>query len=115
MKLIIQKKINLNIEQAQNGIQAILRSNSLHKINWFDNIFESDILLKIKFAHNDSIDAMVFYSAVVNCDVLATFDETLIERMHENQEIIQFIKEVNPKFKIWLKNLENPPIPLIDF
>ncbi len=72
MKLILQQKLSITIEEVQNGIQSILNSERLLKINWWEHIFESEILLKLKETHNDSIDYMLLYLAIINCDIFST-------------------------------------------
>ncbi len=105
MKLILQNKVDIEIEVIQRGIQSILNSPRICKINWWENIFESDILLKLKEIHNDSIDCMLIYNAVIHCDIFATFDDTLIKKIRESEFIKSFIQEINPQFRIWLGNL----------
>lgn len=105
MKLILQKKINVEIKNIQNGIQTVLNSPKLHRIDWWENIFESDIIYYLKEMHNDSIDCTLFYLAAVNCDVFATFDETLITKVQQSERIKTFMHEINPVFKYWEKNI----------
>ena len=109
MKLIIQEKLEIEIGSIQKGIHSILNSPNLHKLNWWEHLLESDVLLKLKEIHSDSIDCVLFYLAVVNCDIFATYDEALIDKMIENEFIQGFIKNTNPSFKIWLRNLSNDP------
>ncbi len=114
MKLIIQQKLDVEIEAVQNGIQGILNSPKLFKINWWEHIFESEILLEFKKIHNDSIDCMLFYLAIINCEIFATFDDTLIDKTKESEFIRKFIQEINPKFKIWFNNLSKDYIRFLE-
>lgn len=114
MKLILQQKLSITIEEVQNGIQSILNSERLLKINWWEHIFESEILLKLKETHNDSIDCMLLYLAIINCDIFATFDETLINRIKKNKDIEKFVQEVNPQLRIWLKDLSEDNFHLFE-
>ena len=114
MKLIIQQKLEVEIEAVQNGIQGILNSPKLFKINWWEHIFESEILLELKKIHNDSIDCMLFYLGIINCEIFATFDDTLIDKAKESEFIRKFIQEINPKFKIWFNNLSKDYIRFLE-
>lgn len=113
MKLLIQNKLNIKIEEIQNGLQSIINSPRLIRINWWEHIFETDILLSFKKIHNDSIDCMLVYLAIVNCDIFATFDDTLIKKVKKEEILKNFIKEVNPQFKYWLNNLSGRSISLL--
>ena len=105
MKVINQQKLDVNMEEVQKGIQGILDSPKIFKINWWEHIFESDILLELKKIHNDSIDCMLFYLAIVNCEIFATFDDTLIDKNKESEFIKNFVQDVNTNFKVWQNNL----------
>ena len=113
MKLLTQNKLNIKIEEIQNGLQSILNSTRLLRINWWEHLFESDILLQLKKIHNDSIDCILLYLAIVNCDILATFDEFLIKKVEKEEDLRNFIKEVNPQFSYWLNNLSGKQISLL--
>ena len=113
MKLLIQNKLNIKIEEIQNGLQSIINSSRLIRINWWEHIFETDILLSFRKIHNDSIDCILVYLAIVNCDIFATFDDTLIKKLKKEEILKDFIKEVNPQFKYWLNNLSGRSISLL--
>lgn len=113
MKLLIQNKLNIKIEEIQKGLQSIINSSRLLRINWWEHVFESDILLSLKKIHNDSIDCMLIYLAIVNCDTFATFDDTLIKKVKKDEILKDFIKDVNPQFKYWLNNLTGMNISLL--
>ncbi len=112
MKLIIQEKLDLDIGSIQRGLQGILNFPKLHKLNWWEHLFETDVVLKLKEIHSDSIDCTRFYLAVVNCDIFATYDDTLINKIKDQEFIQRFVQETNPHFKIWLGNLAQDPIAL---
>jgi len=114
MKLILQQKLNVQIETVQNGIQSILNTPNIFKINWWEHIFESDILLEFKKIHNDSIDCMLLYLAIINCDIFATFDDIFINKIKENDIIKKFVQEVNPPFRILQHNLSQESIRLFE-
>lgn len=113
MKLLIQNQLNVKIEEIQKGLQSIINSSKLVRINWWEHAFESDILLLLKKIHNDSIDCMLLYLAIVNCDMFATFDDTLIKKVKKDETLKDFIKDVNPQFKYWLNNLSGVSISLL--
>ncbi len=114
MKLILQQKLDVKIEVVQNGIQSILNSTKLVKINWWEHIFESEILLELKKIHNDSIDCMLLYLAIVNYDIFATFDDTFIKKLKGSEVVKNFVREVNPQFRYILKNLSEESIRLFE-
>lgn len=114
MKLILQKKLDVQIEAIQNGVQNIINSPKILKINWWEHIFESEILLELKKVHNDSIDCMLLYLAIINCDIFATFDKTFIKKIKDSDNITKFVQEVNPEFRVILNNLSKQGIRLFE-
>jgi len=114
MKLILQQKLEVQIETIQNGIQSILSSPKIFKLNWWEHIFESEILLELKKVHNDSIDCMLLYLAIINCDIFATFDNTFIQKIKENDIIEKFVQEVNPQFRIILNDIIQEGVRLFE-
>ena len=109
MRLILQNKINLSMDQIQNGISSLINSSKFQKINWWEHLFESEIILELRKIHSDSIDCELFYLAVVNCDIFATFDKTMVKKIKTNSIILDWINNVNPNFRIWKKNLQKKP------
>lgn len=114
LKLILQDKLSVQIEEIQNGLQSILNSPRLLRLNWWEHLFESDILISLKEIHNDSIDCMLLYLAIVNCDIFATFDDTLIKKVKKEKNLNDFIKAVNPQFKLWLNDLSGKPFSFLE-
>jgi len=110
MKLILQQKLSVNIETVQNGIDGIVHSSKLHKINWYRYSNESEMIQELKKMHNDSIDCMLFYISVVMCDVFATFDSTFIKKIKRSQKLLNWIKLINPDFRVWMDDLNNEKI-----
>ena len=109
MRLILQKKLSFSMDEIQKGINSLVNSKKFKKINWWEHLFESEIILELRRIHSDSIDCELFYLAVVNCDIFATFDETMIKKIKDNSIILDWIKGVNPNFQIWKRNLQKIP------
>lgn len=80
MKLLIQDKLEIKIEEIQKGLQSLLSSSRLLRINWWEHVFESDILLSLKKIHNDSIDCMLLYLAILNYHAMNGMDSYFIEK-----------------------------------
>ena len=112
MKLIIQKKLDIDIESVQKGLQGILNSPRLHKLNWWEHLYETELVLKLKEIHNDSIDCTLFYLAIVNCDIFATYDEIFVNKIQGKEFVQAVIQQTNPHFKIWMGNLSHDPFEL---
>ncbi|MFO8017796.1 MAG: hypothetical protein R6U96_04120 [Promethearchaeia archaeon] len=112
MKLILQHKLDVSIHKIQRGVNSILQSPYLKRVNWWENVHESEILLKLKEIHNDSIDCHLFYISVVLCDVFATFDASFIQKIKANKEMLEWVEEVNPEFRVWMNDLKSEKIPL---
>ena len=109
MRLILQKKLSLSMDEIQRGINVLVNSTKFQKINWWEHLFESEIILELRRIHSDSIDCELFYLAVVNCDIFATFDEKMMKKIKANSTILDWIYDVNPNFQIWKKDLQKKP------
>ena len=109
MRLILQKKISLSMDQIQKGINTLVNSTKFQIITWWEHLSESEIILELRRIHSDSIDCELFYLAVVNCDIFATFDETMIKKIKSNSIILDWIDSVNPNFRIWKNDLQKRP------
>lgn len=79
-----------------------------------DDYLINKILLELKKIYNDSIDCMLFYLAIINCEIFATFDDTLIDKTKECEFMRKLIQEINPKFKIWFNNLSKDYIRFLE-
>ena len=112
MKLKIQQNINLSANSIQNGIQSLLNSPRFQKINWYTHLYESEFFLELKMMHKDSIDCILLYLALINCDIFATFDQTLVAKIKKNDTIKKYIAEFNPNFRLWEGDLESEPFLL---
>ncbi|MBD3196839.1 MAG: hypothetical protein GF317_17410 [Candidatus Lokiarchaeota archaeon] len=113
MNLVLQKKISIDINRIENGLNSILHSKDLLKIDWWNHISESEIILQLKSLHNDSIDCLLYYLSVIFCDSFATFDSTFINKVQKSTEIIKWVKKVNENFSIWFGNLSEDRIKFI--
>jgi hypothetical protein len=114
MKLILQEKIIVNIETIQNGIDTIIQSSKLQRVDWYQYVNESEMILELKKKHNDSIDCMLFYLSVVLCDSFATFDSTFIKTIKKSQKLMNWIKLINPHFSIWMDDLEGKKVNIFE-
>lgn len=110
-KLILNQQIDIEIEDVARGIQTIRYMPTTRSIQWTNYLFEAPIYLELKKHHSDSIDCMIFYLAVMNCDSLATFDETMINHWKNETAIQHWVKTINPNFSIWFKDLLKPVVP----
>jgi len=112
MKLILQKKLSVRIETIQIGVESILYSPKLRRLDWYEHLSESEIILKLKELHNDSIDCMLFSISVVVCDSFATFDSTFINEIKKSQSILKWIKDINMDFSIWMSDLKGERVSI---
>ena len=113
LKLIIQKKITADVHEIQKAFDSIVVSNNLKRIKWYNHLVDPEFLLKMKELHEDSIDCMLFYISLLTCDCFATYDLSLINNIRSSDEMIEWVKDLNPEFTVWLGNLNTTPEKLI--
>ncbi|WP_457559685.1 hypothetical protein [Candidatus Harpocratesius sp.] len=102
----------LTINEIRAGIDTLVYRSPLQSINWksHPNLFE--IAYTIRNEHNDTLDCLIFTTALYFSDCFATADNTLLKNIKNNEVLAKQIISTNPRFYLWLDDLKKPPILL---
>lgn len=84
----------------------------LFEVNFTDNPLIIELASELRSIHDDTIDCLIFATAMCNCDCLLTMDGSLMEKIKENIEILERIQTINKHFKFWLDDASDNPINL---
>jgi PIN domain nuclease of toxin-antitoxin system len=100
----------LTVDDIHKGIDSLIYRSPLHSINWISHPQLMELTFKIRKIHSDTIDCLIFSTALYNTDCFATIDHTLIEKLKQNMELYNEIISINPRFYVWNKDLTHPPV-----
>ncbi|MHA1192122.1 MAG: PIN domain-containing protein [Promethearchaeota archaeon] len=87
------------------GIDAIKNNARLIEISFTDNPLIIELASQFKAIHNDTIDCLIFATAICNCDYIITMDESFFEKLKKSPILIKKVKEINDNFKFWFGDL----------
>lgn len=89
------------------GIDALQNDTRLVKVSYIDNPYIIELASKLRKIHKDTIDCLIFSTAICNCDCIITMDVLLFEEINENNQLINEIHEINDSFKFWFNDLSD--------
>ena len=107
-KLIVDNN-QINSQDLMIGIDAIQNDSRLQCIPYIYNPLIIELAIEFKRIHNDTIDCIIFASAICNCDCIITMDLTFYENIKNNDTLLEKIKSINKNFKFWFNDLVNSP------
>ncbi|MGQ4874012.1 MAG: hypothetical protein ACP6IY_08075 [Promethearchaeia archaeon] len=113
-KLIKDLK-ELTIQDVINGINSIINDFRLNPLYWINDDYIIELASKFKIIHNDTIDCLIFATAICKCECIATLDHNFFKNIKRNKEILEYIEDINKNFLFWFDNLVEEPISIFDF
>lgn len=111
LKFII-KETKVTLQDLMNGLDAMQNDSRLHILSWSNNPLIIDLASRFRVIHQDTIDCLIYATAVCNCDCIITMDHTFYTKILEVDSIIKEIKSLNTKFQFWFDDLSKDPIML---
>jgi len=100
----------LMIEDIHNGIDSLIYRSPLTPINWTSHPSLLELAYKIRKIHSDTIDCLIFSSALYFSDCFATADVNLFETIKQQEALYNEIKSINSRFYLWFDDLSQNPI-----
>ncbi len=107
-KLIVKNE-QINTQDLMIGIDAIQNDPRLKCLSYTYNPLIIELASNLKKIHNDTIDCLIFASAICNCDCIITMDSSLYEKIKKNDFLKKEIQSLNKNFKFWFNDLKNSP------
>lgn len=104
----------LTHEDISVGLDAIRYDKQVKMLPWKDNPIIMELATEIRQVHSDFIDCLILGTAICHTNALITWDEELLTKMQENEEIKETILKKNASFSFWLRDLVAEPIQLQD-
>ncbi len=105
---------DLRIEDVRRGIDSLLYRSPLQSIGWITHPNLLELAYKIRKIHSDTIDCLIFTSALYFSDCFATADQTFFDGIKREPALFNEIASVNPHFFLWFDDLAQPPVLLCE-
>ncbi len=109
---IITRETEVTLQDVMNGIDAMQNDSRLQILTWSDNPLIIELAYNLKAIHNDTIDCIIYATAICKCDCIITMDHSLYNKIRGDAFIIKEIKSLNKNFQFWFDDLSKNPIPL---
>lgn len=106
LKLSSQEK-RITTKDIRIGIDALQQDTRLTEISYIDNPLIIDLASQFRSIHKDTIDCLIFSTAICNCDCIITMDKSFYKQISKNLEIIKEIRKINLNFKFWFNALSD--------
>lgn len=97
------------------GIDAIQNDSRLKEKSFTKNPLIIELASQLKAIHNDTIDCLIFATAICDCDCIITMDVSFFDQIKKTPSLITKIKEIKKNFYFWFDDLSKelqclPPI-----
>lgn len=104
LKLSSQKN-TITPQDIRIGIDAIQNDLRLTEKSFTDNPLIIELVSQLQAIHNDTIDCLIFGTAICVCDCIITMDSLLFDQINKNPSLISKIREINENFRFWFNDL----------
>ena len=104
LKLSSQKN-TITPQDIKIGIDAIQNDLRLTEKSFTDNPIIIELASQLKAIHNDTIDCLIFATAICVCDCIITMDVSLFDQINKTPSLINKIGEINQYFRFWFNDL----------
>ena len=104
LKLSSQKN-TITPQDIRIGIDAIRNDLRLTEKSFIDNPLIIELASQLKAIHNDTIDCLIFATAICVCDCIITMDGSLFDQINKTPSLINNVVEINENFRFWFNDL----------
>jgi PIN domain nuclease of toxin-antitoxin system len=111
MKIILSEN-TITISDIQRGIDLLQSNEKLISLPCTEHPLLLELSLDLRKIHNDTIDCIVFATAICYTECIASYDESFYNKIINNKEICEKIKIINPNFQFWFRYLTDEPLSL---
>ncbi|TKJ21263.1 MAG: hypothetical protein CEE43_10040 [Promethearchaeota archaeon Loki_b32] len=104
LKLSSQKN-TITPQDIRIGIDATQNDLRLTEKSFTDNPLIIELASQLKVIHNDTIDCLIFSTAICTCDCIITMYDSLFDKINKTPPLIKKIREFNENFRFWFNDL----------
>jgi len=87
------------------GIDTLQNDARLTLISYVDNPLIIELASLLRSIHKDTIDCLIFATAICTSECIITMDVSFFEKINSNPKIIKEIQEINDDIKFWFNDL----------
>ena len=89
------------------GIDAIQNDSRLVEKSFIDNPLIIELASQLKAIHKDTIDCLIFATAICTCDCIVTMDVSFFDQINKVPSLINAIRKINENFRFWFNDLSD--------
>ena len=89
------------------GIDAIQNDSRLVEKSFIDNPLIIELASQLKAIHKDTIDCLIFATAICTCDCIVTMDVSLFDQINKVPSLINEVRKINENFRFWFNDLSD--------
>ncbi len=92
------------------GLDSIQNNSQLTPLSWSNNPLIIELAGKLRKINKDTIDCLIFATAIYYCDCLITLDQDFYNLILKEQSLVKEILSINENFQFWFNDLKKPPL-----
>jgi len=104
---ISSQKNTITPQDIRIGVDAIQNDLRLVKKSFIDNPFIIELASQLKAIHKDTIDCLIFATAICTCDCIVTMDVSFFDQINKTPSLINAIRKINENFRFWFNDLSD--------
>ena len=89
------------------GIDAIQNDSRLVEKSFSDNPLIIELASQLKAIHKDTIDCLIFATAICTCDCIVTMDVSFFDQINKVPSLINEVRKINENFRFWFNDLSD--------
>ena len=105
LKLVSKENV-ITPQDIRIGIDSLKNDTRLIEISYTENPLIINLASSLKKIHNDTIDCLIFATAISSCDCIVTMDETFFKQLNNSPQLLKKVREINETFKFWFNDLK---------
>lgn len=109
---IVSKGNQISPQDIRVGIDTLKNDIRLTDISFTDNPLIIELASHLKGIHNDTIDCLIFATAISSCECIITMDEAFFDQLNKSSQLKKKVRKINNTFKFWFNDLKGEPINL---
>ena len=104
---ISSQKNTITPQDIRIGVDAIQNDLRLVEKSFIDNPLIIELASQLKAIHKDTIDCLIFATAICTCDCIVTMDVSFFDQINKVPSLINAIRKINENFRFWFNDLSD--------
>jgi len=104
---ISSQKNTITPQDIRIGVDAIQNDLRLVEKSFIDNPLIIELASQLKAIHKDTIDCLIFATAICTCDCIVTMDVSFFDQINKTPSLINAIRKINENFRFWFNDLSD--------